>query len=232
MSTPAELPVIIDQAYAQVLWITRKIEKFPRDQRLTLGNRLSAASLDLLLTLVDAAYRRDKVPALREARRLVNALRFLLRLLTLDSHAFASTALDEIGRMAGGWEKSCPEAAHRAALGKRRRPDVAAFLMALEPELLAISADSKTPPSSPAPNTAPSPRRSSQAENAPPFYRRGSRRTRIVLPLAETAAPSERTSSQDTQTDRIKSACARPSIDCTRNSTTEGRPFRLAARWE
>jgi hypothetical protein len=70
------------------------------------------AALDLLLLLVEAAYRRDKRETLRTAGLRTNALRFLLRLandlklLPPSSYGFATEQLDEVGRMVGGWERS------------------------------------------------------------------------------------------------------------------------------
>ena len=76
-----------------------------------------AHGLDLLLLLVESAYSQNKATLLQQASTKVNGIRYLLRLakdlklLSLDSYAFAAERLDEIGRMVGGWRKS---AARRA----------------------------------------------------------------------------------------------------------------------
>jgi hypothetical protein len=94
------------------LWIVRKVEKFPRSFRFSIGERLIARSLDVLETLVEAASASDKRNLLEPAGHRVNSLRYLLRLsgdlglLSGDSREFAAGKLEEIGRMVGGWRKA------------------------------------------------------------------------------------------------------------------------------
>lgn len=103
---------MVTKAYDLALWLLPKVEKFPRSFRFSIGDRIVSGALDLLLSLVDAAYATAKAPALEAASRSVNGLRYLLRLskdlqlLTRDSHAFAAERLDEVGRMVGGWRRS------------------------------------------------------------------------------------------------------------------------------
>ena len=95
-----------------MLWLLVKVEKFPRSYRLTVGERLSVVSLDLLLRLVDASYSQHKREPLAAASTQVNAIRFLLRiardlkLLPQAGHLYAAERLDEIGRLVGGWRRS------------------------------------------------------------------------------------------------------------------------------
>ncbi|MCC7155286.1 MAG: diversity-generating retroelement protein Avd [Bryobacterales bacterium] len=95
-----------------MLWLLPKVESFPRAYKFSVGDRLVDAGLDLLTLLVDAAYTSEKLPVLRQANRRVNSLRYLLRLskdlrlIKLQAYEFASTGLEEIGRMAGGWVKA------------------------------------------------------------------------------------------------------------------------------
>ena len=111
-----ELPVVVQKAYEFNVWLIEKVQRFPRNHRFGVGDRLLQAVLDLLLKLVDAAYTRDRAKILAEANGLLNRLRFLLRLakdlklLTIDSYAYAAECADEIGRMAGGWRKVSAEA--------------------------------------------------------------------------------------------------------------------------
>ena len=112
MNAPQQTdPIAVSKTYDFTLWLLPKVENFPRAHRFTVGERLTSQTLDLLTTLVEAAYARDKRPLLDIATRRVNAIRYLLRLakdlklLTSDSWAFSAEKLDEIGRMAGGWQK-------------------------------------------------------------------------------------------------------------------------------
>jgi len=73
-------PVVVEKAYDFVLWLLPKVENFPKAHRFTVGQRLSADGLDLLATLVEAAYARDKAELLDRASRKVNSTRLLLRL--------------------------------------------------------------------------------------------------------------------------------------------------------
>jgi len=107
-----EPAVVVQQTYDLALWVVRKVEKFPRSYRFSVGDRMVARSLDLLETLVEAAYSSDKRSALERANQSVNSLRYLLRLgvdlklLAGDSQEFAAGRLEEIGRMIGGWRKA------------------------------------------------------------------------------------------------------------------------------
>lgn len=107
-----EPPVVVTKSYDFVLWLAPKIEKFPRSLRFSVGERLLASSLDLLLLLVQAAYASGKERWLDEASQKTNAIRYLLRLskdlrlLPVESYGFASERLQEIGRMIGGWQKA------------------------------------------------------------------------------------------------------------------------------
>ncbi len=108
----AELPVVVGKSYDFSLWLIQKVEHFPRSYRFSVGDRLVAAVIDLLLRLVDAAYARDKAAILTEVNGMLNRMRYLLRLakdlklLTSDSYGYAAERVEEIGRMAGGWRKA------------------------------------------------------------------------------------------------------------------------------
>jgi hypothetical protein len=111
-----DLPSVVQKAYEFNVWLIEKVQRFPKNHRYGVGDRLLHGVLDLLLRLVDAAYTKDKAAILMEVNRLINRLRFLLRLakdlklLTVDSYGFAAERVGEIGRMAGGWRKASAEA--------------------------------------------------------------------------------------------------------------------------
>ena len=75
-----EAPPAVQKTYDFVLWLVKKVENFPRSYRFTVGDRLTITGLELLTTLVEAAYSRRKEPLLETAGQKVNAIRFLLRL--------------------------------------------------------------------------------------------------------------------------------------------------------
>ena len=104
--------MVVQKAYDWTLWIIPKVEKFRKSYRFSIGQSLVTASLELLMNLVDATYQVRNAGALAAAVREVNRVRYLVRLakdleaINLDAYEFASKALDEIGRMTGGWLKS------------------------------------------------------------------------------------------------------------------------------
>jgi 23S rRNA-intervening sequence protein len=111
----SEVAVVVSKAYDLTLWLLPKMEQLPKSYRFSLGQRMVEASLDLLLALVEAAYRTDKSSLLRSASGQLNALRYLLRLakdlriFPLNSYGFGSERIDEIGRMLGSWQKQQKE---------------------------------------------------------------------------------------------------------------------------
>ena len=114
-STTGGAPAVVQKTYEFVLWLLPKVETFPRAHRFTVGERLASEGLDLLTTLVEAAYSRHKDPLLDAANRKVNGIRYLLRLakdlrlMNIDAYGFSAEHLDEIGRMVGGWRKAVPQ---------------------------------------------------------------------------------------------------------------------------
>ena len=109
MTEPA---IVVQKAYDWALWIIPKVEKFPKSYRFSIGQSLVTASIELLMNLVDATYQVRNAGSLGAAVREVNRIRYLVRLakdlrvMDLRGHEFAAKAMDEVGRMAGGWLKS------------------------------------------------------------------------------------------------------------------------------
>jgi hypothetical protein len=110
-----DTPLVVAKVYDFVLWLLPKVENFDRAYRFTVGERLTSQGLDLMTTLVEAAYSREKDNLLQQANRKINSTRYLLRLakdlklMSIDSYGFSAEKLDEIGRMVGGWRKATPQ---------------------------------------------------------------------------------------------------------------------------
>ncbi len=104
--------MVVQKAYDWTLWILPKVEKFPKSYRFSIGQSLVTASIELLMNLVDATYQVRNTGSLSAAVREVNRIRYLVRLakdlgiLNLAGHEFGAKAMDEVGRMTGGWLKS------------------------------------------------------------------------------------------------------------------------------
>jgi hypothetical protein len=101
-----------------MLWLIPTVDKFPRSQKFVLGDRIQTIALDVLERLIEATYTRGREALLMQANLGIEKLRYLFRIpselhyLDLRRYEFAARALDEIGRMVGGWIK-----AQRAAQG-------------------------------------------------------------------------------------------------------------------
>ncbi|HMF06040.1 MAG TPA: diversity-generating retroelement protein Avd [Methylocella sp.] len=102
----------VEAHYRFLVWLAATVEKFPRSHQFTIGDRIEALSLDLLESLIEATYTRERTQHLRKANLGIEKLRFLLRLAAdltmLDRRRYehAARTLDETGRLIGGWIKS------------------------------------------------------------------------------------------------------------------------------
>ena len=129
----------IEAHYQFLVWLVPTIEKFPKAQKFTLGDRVQVTALDVLEALIEATYTRERAQQLRQANLGIEKLRFLLRLAAdlrlLDRRRYehAARALDETGRLIGGWMK-----AHNASRGDRRR------LVSAEPADVELDAQNGT----------------------------------------------------------------------------------------
>ena len=72
----------VETHYQFLLWLSPTVEKFPRGQKFTLGDRIQETALDILDGLIEATYTRDRVAHLKRANLGVEKLRFLFRLAT------------------------------------------------------------------------------------------------------------------------------------------------------
>jgi len=102
----------LEKWYQFLRWLAPTLEKFPKSYKFTLGERLLNGALDVLERLIEATYHRQPLPMLTAANLGLEKLRFLFRLATelklldLRRYEFAARAIDEVGRLIGGWIKS------------------------------------------------------------------------------------------------------------------------------
>ena len=105
-----DLP-IIQRTYDLILWYVPRINKFPRDWKFTLGDRIQATLYGLLDGLIIARYRRNKLDVLETLNAELDILRYQTRLcrdfqhLDLRRFEFVSGLINEIGQELGGWIK-------------------------------------------------------------------------------------------------------------------------------
>jgi 23S rRNA-intervening sequence protein len=106
---------IITKTYDLILWSCNHTSRFPRNHRFVLGERIERNLYTLLETLIRAKYNKSRQRLLEESNLMLEILRFQMRLakdlqcLKVDSYGFASKAIDEIGRLVGGWLRSRPD---------------------------------------------------------------------------------------------------------------------------
>ncbi len=88
------------------------VEKFPRSQKFLLGDRMQTLALDVQESLIEATYSKNPASHLLTCNLRLEKLRFLFRLamdlryLDLTRYEFAARAIDETGRLVGGWLKA------------------------------------------------------------------------------------------------------------------------------
>jgi len=104
--------IALEKCYQFLLWLIPTVEKFPRAQKFLLGDRIQTLALDVQESLIEATYAKNPLPHLAACNLRLEKLRFLIRLakdlrhLDLRRYEFAARAIDEIGRLVGGWLKS------------------------------------------------------------------------------------------------------------------------------
>src|SRR5438309_6027552 len=101
--------IVITKTYDLILWSCHHTSRFPRNHRFVLGERIERNLYDLLEILIQAKYTRNRQILLERANLTLEILRFQMRLakdlqcLKTNSYAFAAKAIDEIGKLIGGW---------------------------------------------------------------------------------------------------------------------------------
>ena len=105
----SNLAPVVDSCHDLLLWLIPQLDKFPRNRRFTLGERLEASLLAVLELLVRAAYTRDKRQPLTEANSRLAVARHLwrlcyeLRLVSVRRFEHGAGLIDGVGRQVGGW---------------------------------------------------------------------------------------------------------------------------------
>lgn len=70
----------LEAAYQFALWLAPTVEKFPRAQKFTLGDRMLAAAYDVVELLIEATYARARRALLAEANLKLQKLRIFCRM--------------------------------------------------------------------------------------------------------------------------------------------------------
>lgn len=108
MNEQKELP-IIQRSYDLILWYVPRLNKFPRNFKYILGDRIQTLLYEILELLIEARYARDKVMLLEMLNVKLEVLRYQTRicrdlnLFDLRRYEYAVKHLNEIGNNLGGW---------------------------------------------------------------------------------------------------------------------------------
>lgn len=102
----------LESHYQFILWLSPVVEKFPKTHKFTLGDRMQNLALDVLESLIEATYTRDRARHLHHTNLGIEKLRILsrlamdLRLLDTKRYEFVARTLNETGRFVGAWLKA------------------------------------------------------------------------------------------------------------------------------
>lgn len=103
-----ELP-IIQRTYDLIKWYIPRLNKFPRDFRFGIADRIQSVLYGILETLIRARYRKDKLAVLESLNAELDVLRYQTRLcrdfslFDVRRYEHASSLINEIGENLGGW---------------------------------------------------------------------------------------------------------------------------------
>ena len=97
--------------YKTLDWILDTVERFPRNARFTLASRLADGALAVMELVVEAIYTKerkhilDRVNLGLEKQRVLFRIAHDRRYLSTRQYEYIAGALDQAGRMVGGWRK-------------------------------------------------------------------------------------------------------------------------------
>jgi four helix bundle protein len=104
---------IFEKTYELALWLYPRVNKFPKSQRFVLGQHIENSLLKIIEGIIEANQERIKGPFLKKISVELDKLRILVRLskdfrfINIRQYAFAADNINEIGKMLGGWIRSC-----------------------------------------------------------------------------------------------------------------------------
>ncbi len=74
----SEIPAVT-KLYDIILWLMPQVEKFPRDFKFTVGDRIANNLLDALETIIEAAYSKDRQPLIKRLNLQLERVKFEIR---------------------------------------------------------------------------------------------------------------------------------------------------------
>ncbi|ALA68846.1 hypothetical protein GT50_00620 [Geobacillus stearothermophilus 10] len=95
--------------YDLILYMYPIVNRFPKQQRFTLGQQIQNTMLDIQKGIIQANRQKNKAPILYQIDTELEKLKFLIRLakdlgfIDIKKYETMSKQIAEIGRLLGGW---------------------------------------------------------------------------------------------------------------------------------
>ena len=101
--------------YSTLDWVLSSVENFPKKARFSLASRIADTALDTMELIVEAIYTKNRLHILDKANIYMEKQRVLFRIahdrryISTRQYEYVAKAIDEAGRMVGGWRKQTCE---------------------------------------------------------------------------------------------------------------------------
>lgn len=103
--------VIYQKMYDLILYAYPVVNRFPKQQRFTLGQQIQNTMLDIQKSIIQANRQKNKTPILYQIDTDLEKLKFLIRLakdlgfIDIKKYEHLGKQIAEVGRLLGGWLK-------------------------------------------------------------------------------------------------------------------------------
>lgn len=101
--------------YRTLNWILFTVENFPRKARFSLASRLADGALDTIELIIEAIYTKERRSILAKINLHLEKQRVLFRIahdrryISVRQYEYIAEAIEEAGRMVGGWKRLADE---------------------------------------------------------------------------------------------------------------------------
>ncbi len=102
---------IFHKTYEFIKWLHPLLNKFPKSEKYTLGQKIGNISLNFLEYVIESNNEFDKKFSLKKAIVELDKLRLFFRMakdfnfISFKQYEYGSKLINEIGKMLGGWYK-------------------------------------------------------------------------------------------------------------------------------
>ncbi len=104
-------PKVVVRLYDFTIWLLQRTNRFPKNWRVTLGDRIDNLVVNMLVQANRASYRTKKSEILMCLSDNLDELKLLVRIchdlgcLKANQYKYASKEMGDIGKQLGGWIK-------------------------------------------------------------------------------------------------------------------------------